>query len=451
MRFMKIDPGIFKAYDVRGTYPDQMNEEVAYRIGWATSRFLNARTLAVGRDMRLSSPALAQALIGGITDAGTDAVDLGMIGTDMYYMAVPKYGYDGGIMVTASHNPKNWNGMKFIREGAIPISGDTGIGRIRDLVLSDNVQPSPRKGAVIQKDIYEDYVQHVLSFIDPGRIRPYKIVLDPGNGMGGHIAGRIFEHLPCQIVPMNFEPDGNFPNHEPNPMLEENQGPIIEKVREEKADLGVMWDGDADRCFLVDSDGRFVEGYFITALLAEAVLRKKPGSTVICDPRNTWAVVETVLANGGRIVINKAGHSFFKEAMRRENAAFAGEMSGHYYFRENYCADSGMIPVLMILELMSDKGQSLAELLEPFRSRYFISGEINSTVENAAEIIEKLRRRYSDGEQSMIDGLSVEYSDWRFNVRPSNTEPLLRLNVEARSRELMEEKRDELLAQIRGS
>jgi phosphomannomutase len=293
-------------------------------------------------------------------------------------------------------------------------------------------------------------VQHVLSFIDPSKIKPYKIVMDPGNGMGGHIASHIFKHLPCQIIPMNFEPDGTFPNHEPNPMLEENQGPIVERVLAEKADLGVMWDGDADRCFLVDSNGRFVEGYFITALLAEAVLRKKPGATILCDPRNIWAVVDTVRENGGRLVINKAGHSFLKEAMRRENAAFGGEMSGHYYFQENYCADSGMIPVLMILELMSEKGKSLAELVEPLRSKYFISGEINSEVEDAQAIIAKLKERYSDGEISLIDGLSVEYPDWRFNVRPSNTEPLLRLNVEARSKELMEQKRDELLAQIRG-
>jgi phosphomannomutase len=303
---------------------------------------------------------------------------------------------------------------------------------------------------VEQKDIYDDYTQHVLSFIEPGRVQPYKIVLDPGNGMGGYVASRIFEHLPCRIIPMNFEPDGSFPNHEPNPMLEENQGPIIERVLQEKADLGVMWDGDADRCFLVDASGHFVEGYFITALLAEAVLRKKPGSTIICDPRNTWAVVDTVRDNGGRLVINKAGHSFFKEAMRRENAAFAGEMSGHYYFRENYSADSGMIPVLMILELMSDKEKSLLDLLEPLRSRYFISGEINTEVEDAQVILRNLQERYSDGDVSLLDGLSVEYDDWRFNVRPSNTEPLLRLNVEARSRELMERHRDELLAQIRG-
>ena len=447
---MGLDPSIFKAYDVRGIYPDQINEEAAYRIGWATSKFLNAKTIAVGRDMRLSSPALAKALIEGITSAGTDAVDLGMIGTDMYYMAVPKYGYDGGIVVTASHNPKEWNGMKFIRAGAVPISSDTGLKEIKELSLNGNISKASVQGKVYQKDIYEDYVQHVLSFIDPSKIKPYKIVMDPGNGMGGYIASHIFKHLPCQIIPMNFEPDGTFPNHEPNPMLEENQGPIVERVLAEKADLGVMWDGDADRCFLVDSNGRFVEGYFITALLAEAVLRKKPGATILCDPRNIWAVVDTVRENGGRLVINKAGHSFLKEAMRRENAAFGGEMSGHYYFQENYCADSGMIPVLMILELMSEKGKSLAELVEPLRSKYFISGEINSEVEDAQAIIAKLKERYSDGEISLIDGLSVEYPDWRFNVRPSNTEPLLRLNVEARSKELMEQKRDELLAQIRG-
>jgi phosphomannomutase len=448
----RIDPSIFKAYDVRGIYPHQICADTAYRIGRATCQFLHAKTLAVGRDMRLSSPALADALIAGVTDAGADAVDLGLIGTDMCYVAVARYDLDGGVMVTASHNPKEWNGMKFVRRQAVPISSDSGLADIQALADAD-APPSALRGSVRRVDMYPDYTQHVLSFIDPAAVREFKIVADAGNGVGWHIASRIFSHLPCRVVPLNAEPNGDFPKHEPNPMLEENRQEAVERVRAERADMGVMWDGDADRCFFLDDTGRFVEGYFLTALLAEAVLQKHPGSTILSDPRNLWAVRDAVLANGGNFVETKSGHSFMKEAMRRTNAAFGGEMSGHYYFRDNHYADSGMIPVLMVLELMSRKGRTLRELVQPLRDRYFISGEINRDVgsrEIGERIIRLLEERYSDGEVSHIDGLSVNYDDWRFNVRLSNTEPLLRLNVEGYSQALVDRRRDELLSLIEG-
>ncbi|MDI6794457.1 MAG: phosphomannomutase/phosphoglucomutase [bacterium] len=444
-----IDPSMFKAYDVRGIYPDQLNEEVAYRIGRAYSEFIKPKTVLIGRDIRLSSKSISEALARGLTEQGMNVVDAGQIGTDMVYFGVAHYHYDGGIMITASHNPKEYNGMKFVREQSIPISGDTGIYDIRDLAISGEFSQADKIGEVEERNIYQDYTRHVLSFIDPKVIKPCKVVLNGGNGVAGEIIPQIINDLPIQAVPMYFEPDGTFPKGEPNPLLPENRTETIKKVKEEKADLGVAWDGDADRCFFIDEKGNFIEGYFITALLAETLLKRQaPGEKIIFDPRLTWANIDVVNKYGGVPIINKSGHAFFKERMRRENALFAGEMSAHFYFRENYFADNGIIPFLLILELMSTSGNSLSELLEPLVSKYFISGEINRRVEDGAAKIKEIEGHYQDGKVEHIDGLSVEFPDWRFNLRTSNTEPLIRLNVEARSKEIMEAKRDELLEML---
>jgi len=450
---------VFKAYDVRGIYPTTFNEEFACVFGHAFVQYLNAKTIALGHDMRLSSPTLAQAFATGANEAGADVVHLGQIGTDMYYFAVAHYGYDGGAMLTASHNPKDYNGIKCVREKSIPISGDAGLPEIRALIESGSLRPGSLRGKLLHKDCMEDFKAHVLSFIDPGAIRPLKVVLDPGNGMGGAMASRLLEDLPLEIIPINFEPDGSFPRHEPNPMLPENRKELVERVLASKADLGIAWDGDADRCFFVDERGEFVEGYYMTALLAEAALKKHPGQKIIFDPRLIWANLEVIQKNGGIPIINKSGHSFIKARMRQENALFAGESSAHYYFRDNYYADSGMIPALIVLELLSTSGKSLRELLEPYRSRYFISGELNFAVSDSREMtqedLEKIQKliatveeHYREGEIDHIDGLSIAFHEWRFNLRASNTEPLLRLNVEARSQSLLNEKTAALIEMI---
>ncbi|MEK7814046.1 MAG: phosphomannomutase/phosphoglucomutase [Candidatus Desantisbacteria bacterium] len=441
---MEINSSIFKAYDIRGIYPEQLNEDVICQIGKAFVEFVKPKNVVIGRDIRLSAGSLFEALSQGIMDMGVDVVDLGEVSTDMVYLAVPCYGCDSGIMLTASHNPPQYNGMKLVREQSIPISGDTGIYQIRDLAIEQKFTLSNKKGALISKDIYDEYVQHVLSFINPSVLKPYRIVADAGNGIGGKVVSGIVKDLPVQIIPMNFEPDGSFPNGEPNPLLEEKRIGIIERVKKEGADLGVAWDGDADRCFFIDENGEFIDGYYITALLAEAFLKKKPGSKIIFDPRLIWANIDVIKQYGGIPLINKSGHAFIKERMRKEDALFAGEMSAHYYFKDNYYADNGMIPLVLILELMSETNKSLAELLLPLKSKYFISGEINCLVESPSEKIKPIEECYKDGEISCIDGLSVEYPDWRFNLRASNTEPFIRLNVEARSKGLLEEKTEGL-------
>ncbi|MFH1096955.1 MAG: phosphomannomutase/phosphoglucomutase [Candidatus Desantisbacteria bacterium] len=441
---MFVNSSMFKAYDIRGIYPDQLNEDVIYQIGKAFVEFVKPKTVAIGYDIRLSSPSLFIALSQGIMDMGVAVVDLGEVSTDMVYFAVPWLGCDSGIMLTASHNPPQYNGMKMVREQSIPISGDTGIYEIRDLAIKQEFTSSDKKGVLTSRDIYDEYVKHILSFINPEVLKPYKIVADAGNGVGGKVVSGIVKRLPVEIIPMNFEPDGRFPNGEPNPLLEEKRVEIIERVKHEKADLGVAWDGDADRCFFIDENGDFIDGYYITALLAEAFLKKKPGSKIIFDPRLIWANIDVVKQYNGIPLINKSGHAFIKERMRTEDALFAGEMSGHYYFKDNYYADNGMIPLVLILELMSITNKSLAELLLPLKSKYFISGEINCVVDSPAEKIREIEEYYKDGEITRIDGLSVEYQEWRFNLRSSNTEPLIRLNIEAKSKGLLEEKTGEL-------
>jgi phosphomannomutase len=450
---MRLNREIFKAYDVRGTYPDELDEAVAKAIGGAFVAYLNARRIAVGRDMRLSSPSLAEAFIAGAIAQGADVVDYGMIPTDVMYFAVARDRHDGGVEVTASHNPKQYNGMKMVSREALPLSGDAGISDIRDLIAADRVPaPAARAGSIESRDVVDEYVEHVMSFIDASIVRPFHIVLDAGSGMGGLIAPKLFERLPCRTTRLCFDIDGRFPNHEANPLIEENRRDIVERVVAEKADVGIAWDGDADRCFFIDGTGEFISGDFITALLAEAFLLKHPGSTVIYDLRASYAVRDIVAHYGGTSLVNRVGHAFFKRRMRETNAIFGGEVTGHYYFRDNFFADNGFIPALLILELMSKKGQSLHQLLEPLRRKYFISGEINTTLASMDDVspkLDEIAARYSDGHQYTLDGLSVEYQDWHFNVRPSNTEPLLRLNLEATTPDLMTSRRDEVLAIIR--
>jgi len=450
---LSLNPDIFKAYDVRGTYPDQVNEEAARAIGASFVAYLKAKRVAVGRDMRLSSPTIAQALVDGIISQGADVVDYGMIPTDMLYFAVASDGHDGGIQVTASHNPKQYNGMKMVRREAIPLSGEEGISDIREMIAAGTIPPpAARGGHVTHTDVLGAYVEHVMRFIDPAIVKPFSVVLDAGSGMGGLVAPKLFERLACKTTRLCFEIDGRFPNHEANPLIEENRRDIVERVIAEKADIGIAWDGDADRCFFIDGTGEFISGDFITALLAEAFLLKHPGSTIIYDLRASHAVKDMVARYGGTSLMNRVGHAFFKQRMRETNAIFGGEVTGHYYFRDNFYADNGFIPALLMLELMSKKGQSLHHLIEPLRRTYLISGEINTKLPSMAAVPAKLAAiaaHYASGHQYTLDGLSVEYPDWHFNVRPSNTEPLLRLNLEAKTETLMAEKRDEVLGLIR--
>jgi len=448
-----LSPDIFKAYDIRGVYPDEVREDTARAIGAAFVAYLQAQRIAVGRDMRLSSPTLAAAFIDGATAQGADVVDYGMIATDMLYFAVARDQHDGGVQITASHNPQQYNGMKLVRKEAFPLSGDAGISDIRDMIAGGRLPaPAGRRGDVTTKDTLASYVDHVMSFIDPSIIRPFDVVLDAGSGMGGLVAPKLFERLPCRTTRLCFDIDGRFPNHEANPLIEENRRDIVARVVADQADLGIAWDGDADRCFFIDGSGEFVAGDFITALLAEAFLLKHPGATIIYDLRASYAVKDMVAKYGGTALMNRVGHAFFKRRMREAGALFGGEVTGHYYFRDNFYADNGFIPALLMLELMSKKEKSLRELLEPLRKRYFISGEINTKLPHMDAVPEKLRQlaaRYGDGHQYELDGVSVEYPDWHFNVRPSNTEPLLRLNLEATAAETMAAKRDEVLALIR--
>ena len=452
---MALNLEVFKAYDIRGIFPTELNEAVARDVGRAFVAYLGAKRIAVGRDMRLSSPAMAAAFIDGALAQGADVVDYGLIATDMLYFAVARDRHDGGAAITASHNPKQYTGMKLVRAEAFPLSGDAGIGQIRDMIAGGTIPaPSGPRGRLTTNDVLlDDYVSHVLGFIDPASIKPFNVVLDAGSGMGGLVAPKLFEHLACKTTRLCFEIDGTFPNHEANPLIEENRRDIVERVVAERADIGIAWDGDADRCFFIDGGGEFVPGDFVTALLAEAFLLKEPGATIIYDLRASYAVKDTVARYNGRALMNRVGHAFFKKRMREENGVFGGEVTGHYYFRDNFYADNGFIPALLILELMSKKGKSLHELLAPLRAKYFISGEINTKVKSMEAVQEKLdglAARYAAGHIYRMDGISMEAPDWHFNVRASNTEPLLRLNLEATTQAMMEAKRDELLAYIRG-
>ncbi|MBU21886.1 MAG: phosphomannomutase/phosphoglucomutase [Acidobacteria bacterium] len=450
---MNVLREIFKAYDVRGVYPGEFNETAAEQIGRAFVAYLGARRIAVGRDMRLSSPVLKEAFVAGALRQGADVVDYGLIGTDMLYSAVIEDEHDGGVEITASHNPKQYNGIKLVGRGAVPLSGDAGICDIRDMILSDAVPaPSPMAGSRSEADILERYLPHVLSFIDLEAMTSSRLVLDAGSGMAGVVAPRLFDALPCDTTRLCFELDGTFSNHEANPLIEANRQDLVAAVLDTGADAGIAWDGDADRCFFVDGEGAFVPGDFVTALLAEAFLLKQPGATIVYDVRASRAVPDIVAERGGTALMNRVGHAFFKQRMRSADAVFGGEVTGHYYFRENGFADNGFIPALLILELMSKRKATLSDLLAPLRARYFISGEINTELDSAGVVatkLDQLAARYADGAQHRMDGLSVDYADWHFNVRPSNTEPLLRLNLEGTTPDLMAAKRDEVLALIR--
>ena len=454
-----IDPRIFKAYDVRGIYGEQIDEDVAYRLGRGFARVLGdleqkspgELEIGLGRDMRLAAPALSERYADGIRDEGADVLDVGEVGTEVLYFTVGSRELDGGLMCTASHNPKAYTGAKLVRRGAIPLSGDSGIGELKQIVTAgDPGPPVEPRGDYAQEDVAGDFQTAAAAFVDLDAIRPMKVVLDGGNGMAGPMAGPLLDRLPLEQVQTYWTPDGNFPDHEPNPLLPENRRFVVEKVLSEGAELGIAWDGDADRCFFIDDTGQFVDGDFLTALLAESILAKDQGASILYDVRASRAVADTVERAGGTARVNRVGHAFFKTRMRDEGAAFGGEVSGHYYFRDFYCADSGTIPALLILELLSERQKRMSELLAPLRERYFISGEINSEVVDQEAKMQELASAYSTGEVSWLDGVSVDFEDWHFNVRPSNTEPLLRLNLESLvSPDHMVEKRDEVLALIR--
>ena len=447
-----IDETVFKAYDVRGLYPSQINEDLARHIGRAFVAFLDAKRIAVSRDMRVSSPTLSAAFIDGARTQGADVVDFGMLATDMLYYAVARDHFDGGAQITASHNPKEYNGVKMVRQQAFPLSGDAGISDIREMILADQIPTPTAYGNLREQQVLDDYLEHILSFVDLGTLRPFRLVLDAGSGMGGLVAPALFDRLPFQTTTLCFDIDGTFPQHEANPLIARNRRDLVQQVKEDDADVGIAWDGDADRCFFVDGDGEFVSGDFITALLAEAFLRKEAGANIVYDVRASHAVKDTVTAFGGSPLMNRVGHAFFKRRMREEDAAFGGEVTGHYYFRNNFFADNGFIPALLVLELMSVKNMTLKQLLAPLRQKYFISGEINTEMPDMNAVkstIERIKNAYQDGKTYEMDGVSVEYSTWHFNVRPSNTEPLIRLNLESNSQISMETRRDEVLALIR--
>jgi phosphomannomutase len=442
---------IFKAYDVRGLYGDEIDGDVAYEVGRAFVRVLGGDDprIGLGRDMRLTAPELAQRYRDGMVAEGAHVLDAGMVGTEMLYWLVGSHDLDGGLMCTASHNPKAYTGAKLVERGAVALSGDEGIGEIRELVDA-GLGDAPGGGSHEEVDIYAGFQRDALKFIDPAKVKPLKVVVDGGNGMAGPMAGPLLEQLGLDLVTTYWEPDGEFPDHEPNPLLPENRQFIIDKVRAEDADLGIAWDGDADRCFFIDDTGAFVDGDFMTALLAESILERQPGADILYDVRASRAVPDLVTRLGGTAHVNRVGHAFFKRRMRDEGGAFGGEVSGHYYFRDFYNADSGTIPALLILELLSTHDAKLSELLAPLRAKYFISGEINSEVADTGAKMAEIEDRYGDGRITKLDGISIDYDDWHFNVRPSNTEPLLRLNLESLvSRQDMERRRDEVLDLIR--
>ena len=445
-----LEPGAFKAYDERGLYGSELDEEGAYAIGRAYVEHFEPLTIAVGRDMRVSAPSMAAAVMDGAADGGADVRDLGMVGTEMVYYAVGALGLDGGICVTASHNPKQYTGMKIVRGGALPVGGDSGLMDIR-VAAQAGFGAVTSRGEITPLDVWPGFVEKVLTFVDVDAIRPLRIVVDAANGMAGTMLPPVLERLPqVEFVRCYFEPDGTFPNHEPNPLLEENRAFIVAKTREEGADLGVAYDGDADRCFFVDDSGEFVPGDFVTALLAEVMLGKSPGGTVLYDVRASWAVPRTIEAAGGTALVNRVGHAYIKHRMREEHAIFAGEVSAHYDFRDFTQADTGVVPFLLMLELISTRGAKLSEILRSFREQYFITGEINTPVADVSLKLQEIEERYSaeGGRVSHLDGVSVDFDTWHFNVRPSNTEPLLRLNLEALSEDEMIARRDELVALI---
>ncbi|MCX8010504.1 MAG: phosphomannomutase [Ignavibacteria bacterium] len=437
----------FKAYDIRGKVPTELDTNLAYKIGRALFKLLNCRKAVIGYDVRKSSPELSEALIKGLTDSGVDVFNIGLCGTEMIYFATPFLNADAGIMITASHNPPEYNGMKFVRSGSVAISGDSGLKDMENFILNDDFLPlSNSKGKVEMIDVMEDFQNHLKKFYDADKIKPLKVVVNAGNGCAGLALDSLEKYLPIEMIKIFNEPDSNFPNGVPNPLLIENRKPTIDAIKKHNADLGVAWDGDYDRCFFFDENGNFVEGYYIVGLLAKSILKHFPNEKIIHDPRLTWNTIDVVTKAGGIPIQSKTGHAFIKERMRKENAIYGGEMSAHHYFRDNFYCDSGMIPFLLILQLISEENKSLSELTFEMMKKFPCSGEINTILNNPAEKIKQIQNIYRNGKMDFTDGLSVEFEDWRFNLRMSNTEPILRLNVESRGDEkLMKTKTGELL------
>lgn len=443
----------FKAYDYRGRIPGELNPDVAYRIGRAYAEFLKPKRVIVGRDIRLSSAELCEALSRGLMDSGVDVYDIGLCGTEGVYFATFSEGMDGGVMVTASHNPPDYNGMKFVRQQSRPISGDTGLKDIQRIAEANEYSKPQRQGTRTELDVRQKYIDHLLSYLDRGKLKKLRIVVNAGNGGAGMVVDQLEKHLPFEFIKINHEPDGTFPNGVPNPMLEENRASTVEAIRKHKADLGVAWDGDFDRCFLFDEKGAFIEGYYIVGLLASVFLKREPGARIVHDPRLTWATLDMVDSLGGKAVMSKSGHAFMKDVMREADAAYGGEMSAHHYFRAfGYC-DSGQIPWLLVAQLMCESGQTLSSLVGERIAKFPASGEINRKVSDAKATIQRVQEQYEKGALSVdfTDGLSIEFDKWRFNLRSSNTEPLIRLNVESRGdAALMQGKTSELLELIGG-
>lgn len=442
----------FKAYDARGKVPDELNEDIAYRVGRAFSEFLKPKQVAVGRDVRLSSESLFSALTNGLIDSGVDVLDLGICGTEQVYHAAFSKELDGGIMITASHNPVDYNGFKFVRKSARPISGDTGLEEIKNIAEQANFSQSEQKGKLIPSDLSQEYCQHLLGYFrDISSLKPFKIVANSGNGVAGPALDLLEKHLPFEFIKVQHEPDGNFPNGIPNPLLEEGRQPTIDAIKEHNADFGIAWDGDFDRCFLFDAKGRFIEGYYIVGLLSAQLLKSNPNQNIIHEPRLTWNTIELAKQNGGHPIQSKAGHAFIKEKMREVDAIYGGEMSAHHFFKQfGYC-DSGMIPWMLIAEMMSEQNKTLAELVDERIDAYPCSGEINTTVSDVQKVISGVKSHYLEQSPQLdeTDGVSMDFGTWRFNIRASNTEPLLRLNVESRNdKALMQEKTNELIEKI---
>lgn len=441
----------FKAYDIRGKVPSELNNELGYKIGRAFSKLTQAKKIVIGYDIRKSSLEISEALKNGLTDSGADVIDIGLCGTEMIYFSTPFFDADGGIMITASHNPSEYNGMKFVAKGSVPVGYDSGLNEVEKMIVNNELgEISKTKGTVTKKEVMKEFITHLSQFYDAKKINSLKVVVNAGNGCAGLALDSLESKLPVKMIKMFNNPDGNFPNGVPNPMLEENRKPTIEIIKRENADLGVAWDGDYDRCFFFDEHGNFIEGYYIIGLLAKSILKNHPGEKIVHDPRLVWNTIEVVEKSGGKTVVSKSGHAFIKQKMREVNSIYGGEMSAHHYFRENAYSDSGMIPFLLILQLMSEEKKKLSELVDEMIADYPCSGEINSTINDPAGKIKEIEKKYSDGKIDHLDGVSIEYPDWRFNLRMSNTEPILRLNVESRGDErLMRQKTDELLKIIR--
>lgn len=441
----------FKAYDIRGKVPSELDAELAYKIGIAFARLIDANTIVIGHDIRRSSEAVSEALKKGLNDNGVNVIDIGLCGTEMVYFAVPDLNADGGIMITASHNPPEYNGMKFVKRDSVPVGYDSGLNEVEKMILNNDLAPlSHDPGDTVNKDIMSGYINNLKKFFDPEKIKPLKVVVNAGNGCAGLAVDALEEEIPVELIKIYNEPDSDFPHGVPNPMLIENRKATIDAVLKNKADLGVAWDGDYDRCFFFDEQGNFIEGYYIVGLLAKSILKKNPGAKIVHDPRLVWNTLDIVTGYGGIPVQSISGHAFIKQKMREVNAVYGGEMSAHHYFKDNAYSDSGMIPFLLTLQLISEEGKPISELVGEMIEKYPCSGEINSTIDNPSQKLIEVEKKYSDGKIDKTDGLSVEYDRWRFNLRLSNTEPIIRLNVEAKgNKELMQEKTDELLKLIR--